>query len=80
MKIEFDIQKIVIIKGFGADCILLETNHPNPYNKEFCDAPLSLEFKATENTGEKYVKENFPGIPVVVVERPEHKSNFSKKD
>ncbi len=78
MKITFDISKITIVKGFGPDLVMLVTDFPNSYDEAFIHAPLHMEFKATEDKAEQYVKDNFPGISVEVIERPPDTYKFGK--
>jgi hypothetical protein len=71
MKIVLSIKKITIIKGRGPDKVYLETdNCPCPYVKEAMPSqlPLVLEFDASANTAEQYVRDNFPQpLPLIEV-------------
>lgn len=59
---------VVLTRG-GADLVILMTdNMPSPM-PNVTKEPLSLTFYAEYNTGEKYVKTNFPNVPVNVIER-----------
>lgn len=64
------ILKIQIIKGFGSDFVSLQTDFPCPFIPESqITQNLCLDFKTSYDTAEQYVKENFPNIPVEVINR-----------
>lgn len=58
---EIKVLKATIILTDCSDRIILETKLPCPYIKEYLPSQpnLSLEFKATYDTGIDYVKNNF---------------------
>lgn len=62
--IALDLHKIVILKTDGTDKVLLYTNLPSPFPNTYSDSPLMISFESAKSWAEKYVKENFPGIPV----------------
>jgi hypothetical protein len=70
------ITKAMVLLTSGADKIMLETDYPCPFVKEFLPSqqPLSFTFDATYDTGAEYVKDNFGITPEVINTRPnQHK-------
>jgi hypothetical protein len=67
MKVTIDVNKIVLVKGkYGPDYIYLHTDLPTaqyPF-----DQKESIRITAASNFGEKYIIDNFPFIPVEIVE------------
>lgn len=63
-----EIKKCVVICRKGhADVVILRTNLPSPVpavTQEPCDFTIPL---VQAGTGERYCKDNFPGVPVEVV-------------
>jgi hypothetical protein len=65
MKICFDIEKAIVVKGQGTDKVILKTTHPG--SVAMCPKePLYLAFDATYDTGEAYCKDIFKLDPEVV--------------
>lgn len=57
---------ILLIQEYQADHITLWTNLPGaeyPF-----DEKLSLEFRAGQATGEDYINQHFPGVPVEIID------------
>lgn len=63
-----NIRKIKILLTNGADKVMLYTNKPCPFVKEFLPSQPNLEltFECTYDTAKEYVKNNFPNIAVEV--------------
>lgn len=61
------IHKALVLLTDGPDKVFLYSNMPCPYVAAAlpCQEPLVLEFSATYNKGEEYVKENFGLEPEV---------------
>lgn len=65
MEIKLIINKAVVVSNSGADKVLLYTDLPGacyPW-----DLPLTVDFHAGRGSGVKYIKENFPGVPIELV-------------
>lgn len=59
------IENITILLTKGTDKVLLFTNLSSPI---LCETGnLVLQFDTTYNTAEKYVANNFPNIPVTII-------------
>ena len=71
MKLEFEVSKIVVrTSEDGTDQVQLYTDLGLPYTFVFHTTErLVLEFEASRDYGVEYVRSNFPGVPVEVVER-----------
>lgn len=56
-----EIKKAIIIHSTGTDKIILETDLPCQYSKQYMQSQpcLSLSFDAPNNMGEQYVKQHF---------------------
>lgn len=63
-----DIQKIVVFKTDGTDEVSIYTNLPSPFPKEVSEQSLRLSFHTAKSWGVRYVEDNFPGIPVEVLD------------
>jgi hypothetical protein len=62
-----NITNIVILKGFGADKVILHTNLPSSMpnlTQETC----ALDFQVEKDKAEEYVEKHFPGIPITIIE------------
>lgn len=63
MKIELDITKaLVVLDQYGPDTIVLYTTLP-PTMKNLTNQSLMVKFDCEANSGEEYLKKNFPDIP-----------------
>lgn len=58
---------ITIFLTDGKDFIQLHTKFPSPFEAAYDVSFLTLEFEATQDMGEKYVKANFPLIPYKIL-------------
>lgn len=59
----------VVLQRTCMDVVILDTDKPTPV-PGVTATPLCLMFHATYDTGEAYVKANFPDVPLTVVPRP----------
>jgi hypothetical protein len=60
------ITKATLLKGRGADQVLLDTDLPNgcwPYN-----GTQDVRFSVAAGSGDEYLKAHFPDVPVVIVD------------
>jgi hypothetical protein len=80
------IVRATILLTDGKDLIILNTNFPSPFNPEYDTSSLILQFEATMNKGEQYVKDNFPFVSykiinsrTVPVRFPEIKKKLAKE-
>lgn len=63
--INIKIENITILLSRGTDKVLMYTNIPSPI---LCETGnLVLQFDTTYNTAQKYVANNFPDIPVTII-------------
>ena len=77
MNIEID--EITVLLTDGADSISIHTRLPSPYCKEYdpSQTPLTLDFKATYDTGIEYVESVFGVEPRVIDARTKERAKFS---
>lgn len=66
-----------IVCGTGPDHVSIRTSLPSPC-PNFCVENLCLTFNAAANTGEEYVRQHFPNLPIEVIPRPKTTSNFNR--
>lgn len=59
MNINIEITKATVLLSNGPDQVTFLTKFPSPFNIEYSDFPLCLEFKASYDTAIEYLKENF---------------------
>lgn len=64
--VTFKIKSITILTGRGSDEIGLETDLPNEVSP--CQGNACLTVHVSRGTGKDYCEQNFPGIPVKVIE------------
>lgn len=58
----------VLIGKYRADLVILHTDFPCPFVKEFCPQQenLGLQFETTKGNGAEYVRKNFGIEPEVI--------------
>ena len=73
------VRKIVVMLTDGTDDITIYTEFPSSYTKEFGgDQPLTINFKATKDTGENYVKTVFGLTPEILDTRSKSEYKFGE--
>jgi hypothetical protein len=74
---DLKIVKAKVVKtGYGTDSVFLYTKLKGacwPYDEAEC---LNLKFDAASGTGADYVRKNFPGLELEVIELPQSKIHF----
>lgn len=61
-----NIVKATIVLTFAADLVILHTDDKPSSMPNVTSQLLDVTFYAAYNTGENYVKTNFPGIEIIV--------------
>ena len=63
-----NITKATVLKQVGMDLVILQTEFPSAV-PAVTDQKLQITFNAAYDTGEQYVKDNFPGVPINLIPR-----------
>ena len=69
---EIKIRAITILLTDGTDRISFKTELPTPYPE--MKYPADLRMDARRGYGEQYCRENFPGIPIEIIDTMAHKT------
>lgn len=68
----FKIESITILLTEGTDRISFKTNLPTPYPE--MQYPADLSMQARKGYGAQYCAENFPGVPIEIIDTTAHKT------
>lgn len=63
LELQLGVTKIVVIRDFGTDKVILWTNRPPPFPPEVSRDPLTVQFDTRRGYAEQYVRETF-GVEV----------------
>jgi hypothetical protein len=67
MKVTININKIVVLQGYGTDKVRLCTDLPCAIVSNSIGDPTDLGLETTKGAGVSYAEQNFPGIPIEVI-------------
>jgi hypothetical protein len=63
LELQLGVTKIVVLRGFGTDKVILHTSRPSPFPPEVTSEPLTVQFDTRHGYAEEYVRTTF-GVEV----------------